>query len=168
MMIVISQIESIQNYVIVSCCLYKPDHTVRKSVRMSWSDVIHILSSRSVATHFWENFAIPQHMWDKWVLLEENSDFGQENLAPFIVKANNKRYYILRSFMKHIPLATAGGVSFSSIDWYMINHWNAQRVKSKIGYVTRFKYQLHYHDTAKNFTLYINPVTKIRRNPLVH
>ena len=101
-------------------------------------------------------------------LIDENSDFGQENLAPFIVKANNKRYYILRSFMKHIPLATAGGVSFSSIDWYMINHWNAQRVKSKIGYVTRFKYQLHYHDTAKNFTLYINPVTKIRRNPLVH
>ena len=63
-------------------------------------------------------------------LIDENSDFGQENLAPFVVKANNKRYYILRNFMKQIPLATAGGVSFSSIDWYMINHWNVQRVKS--------------------------------------
>ena len=63
-------------------------------------------------------------------LIDENSDFGQENLAPFVVKANDKRYYILRNFMKQIPLATAGGVSFSSIDWYMINHWNVQRVKS--------------------------------------
>ena len=63
-------------------------------------------------------------------LIDENSDFGQENLAPFIVKANNKRYCISRNFMKQIPLATAGGVSFSSIDLYMINHWNVQRVKS--------------------------------------